>query len=107
MDQKIIRGIGNAYADEILWHAGISPFSVSNKIPDVAIKKLAKSIKVVFSKAEKMILKTDPEIIGGEVRDFLDIHNADKTHSPTGARIQKDDSSGRKTYYTSEQTLWK
>jgi formamidopyrimidine-DNA glycosylase len=31
LDQKIIRGIGNAYADEILWGAGISPFSASNK----------------------------------------------------------------------------
>jgi formamidopyrimidine-DNA glycosylase len=26
LDQHIIRGIGNAYADEILWDAGISPF---------------------------------------------------------------------------------
>ncbi len=26
LDQQIIRGIGNAYADEILWEAGISPF---------------------------------------------------------------------------------
>jgi len=106
MDQKIIRGIGNAYADEILWHAGISPFSISNKIPDAAIRKLAKSIKAVFSRAQKMILKTDPDIIGGEQRDFLDIHNAGKTHSPTGAKIQKDESSGRKTYYTNEQKLW-
>ncbi len=27
LDQKLIRGIGNAYADEILWDARISPFS--------------------------------------------------------------------------------
>lgn len=107
MDQKIIRGIGNAYADEILWHAGISPFAISNKIPDDAIKKLARSIKTVFARAEKAILKAEPEIIGGEIRDFLGIHNPSRTHSPTGAKILIDESTGRKTYYTKEQKLWK
>src|SRR5205085_12640543 len=43
LNQHFIRGIGNAYADEILWDAGISPFSVCYKIPDTAIKKLVKS----------------------------------------------------------------
>jgi formamidopyrimidine-DNA glycosylase len=33
MDQKVVRGIGNAYADEILYDAKLSPFSPSNKIP--------------------------------------------------------------------------
>ena len=106
MDQKVIRGIGNAYADEILWHARISPFSVSCKIPDTAIKRLARSIKTVFTHAEKTILKIQPDIIGGELRDFLDIHNASRTHSPTGSKIIKDDRSGRSTYYTKEQELW-
>jgi formamidopyrimidine-DNA glycosylase len=107
MDQDVIRGIGNAYADEILWHARISPFSLSNKIPDDEIRKLARSIKTVFGKAEKQILKADPEIIGGEVRDFLAIHNPKKSHSPTGAKILIDESGGRKTYYTKEQQVFK
>jgi len=38
LDQKNIRGIGNAYADEILWEAGIHPESKCNKIPDDKIK---------------------------------------------------------------------
>lgn len=54
LDQHIIRGIGNAYADEILWDAGISPFSISNKIPGEKIKVLLKSIKNVLQKAEKV-----------------------------------------------------
>jgi formamidopyrimidine-DNA glycosylase len=32
MDQHILRGIGNAYADEILYDAKLSPFSASNQI---------------------------------------------------------------------------
>ncbi len=107
LDQHIIRGIGNAYADEILWDAGISPFSVSNKIPDEKIKALAKSIKHVLQDAEKQILATHPDIIKGEVREFLKIHNARKKQSPTGAEIHNKIVSSRKTYYTDEQVEYK
>ena len=107
LDQHVIRGIGNAYADEILWDAGISPFSISNKIPDNKIKALAKSIKSVLKNAEKQIRKSDPDIISGEVRGFLDIHNSKKKESPTGAAIKHATVGSRKTYYTEEQELFK
>ena len=106
MDQDIIRGIGNAYADEILWHARISPFSISNRIPDEAVKKLAKSLKSVLRKAETSILKSHPDIIHGEIRDFLAVHTRERDQSPTGAKIFVDESGSRKTYYTKEQVLY-
>jgi len=105
LDQKIIRGIGNAYADEILWHAGISPFSISSKIPANKLTGLTKSIQDVLKDAEKAILKSNPDIINGEVRDFMLIHNSKKTHSPGGAEIRIKEGS-RKTYYTDEQELF-
>lgn len=107
LDQHVIRGIGNAYADEILWDAGISPFSIANKIPDNKIKALAKSIKSVLKNAEKQIKKADPDIISGEIRDFLDIHNSKKKESPTGGAIIHSTAGSRKTYYTEEQELFK
>ena len=107
MDQNMIRGIGNAYADEILWEASIHPESVSGKIPGDKIKALAKAIKKVLQRAEKQILKKDPGIISGEVRDFLDIHNSRKKESPSGATIHQKMIGGRKTYYTNEQQLFK
>ena len=100
MDQKIIRGIGNAYADEILWEARISPKSITHKIPSEAVKVLAKTIKSVLKAAEKQIAKTHPDIISGEVRDFLKIHNADKEKSPKGAKISHEMLNSRITYYT-------
>jgi formamidopyrimidine-DNA glycosylase len=106
LDQHTIRGIGNAYADEILWDAGISPFSASSKIPDTQIRALAKSIKRVLKNAEKSIVKTHPDIISGEIRDFLMIHNSKKTHSPTGGKIEIKKTGARKTYYTEEQELF-
>ncbi|HEX6915942.1 MAG TPA: DNA-formamidopyrimidine glycosylase family protein [Chitinophagaceae bacterium] len=106
MDQDRIRGIGNAYADEILWKARIAPLSKSNAIPDAAIRKLAKAIPSVLKKAEKQILKKNPELISGEIRDFLDIHQPKRNLSPTGAKILKATIGGRKTYYTDEQELY-
>ena len=106
LDQHVIRGIGNAYADEILWDAGISPFSISNKIPDAEVKVLLKSIKSVLQNAEKSILKSHPDIISGEIRDFMLIHNSKKEKSPTGAPIQVKTVGARKTYYTNEQKLF-
>jgi formamidopyrimidine-DNA glycosylase len=107
MDQKMIRGIGNAYADEILWKTGIHPESICNKIPDDKIRKLAKDIKTVLKDAEKQILKIKPGTISGEERSFLKIHNSKKTKSPTGAKIQNKKLSSRITYYTGEQELYK
>lgn len=106
MDQEVIRGIGNAYADEILWHARISPFSISNRIPDAAAKKLSSSLKSVLRQAEASILKANPEIINGEVRDFMAVHTRERRLSPTGKKIIIDESSSRRTYYTTEQKLY-
>jgi formamidopyrimidine-DNA glycosylase len=106
LDQDKIRGIGNAYADEILWEARISPFSVCNMIPEASIRALHKAIKKVLVRAEKQIRKTHPDIISGEVRDFLSIHNAKKTESPTGHKIANKKAGGRPTYFTDEQELY-
>jgi len=106
-DQKVIRGIGNAYADEILWTARISPFSISKAIPDEKISDLVRSIKEVFVSAQEQIEARQPDIISGEVRDFLKIHKPKAKQSETGAEIKMDKSGGRSTYYTDEQTLYK
>ncbi len=87
--------------------ARISPFSISNKIPDDKIKELAKAIKSVLKNATKQIKKAYPELLTGEVKEFLKVHHKDKTHSPTGAEIKIDTQGMRKTYYTDEQVLYR
>jgi len=106
MDQKIVRGIGNAYADEILYNAGISPFSISNKLPEATVKVLLKSVKSVLENAEKQISKTHPDIISGEVRDFLLVHQPKKKETPKGETIHQKPVGSRKTYYTDAQELF-
>lgn len=106
LDQNNIRGIGNAYADEILYEAGIHPQSKCNQIPEEKIKALAKAIQSVLKEAEKQILKINPDIITGEERSFLKVHNSKKKESPTGEKIHNKMVNSRITYYTNEQELY-
>jgi formamidopyrimidine-DNA glycosylase len=106
-NQDIIRGIGNSYSDEILWETRISPYSVSNAIPDDKIKDLALAIKRILKKEIVQIYKKYKGKINVEVKEFLKIHSKEKTKSPTGAAIIIDKKGMMKTYYTREQKLYK
>ncbi|MDT3404893.1 DNA-formamidopyrimidine glycosylase family protein [Mucilaginibacter terrae] len=106
MDQKVVRGIGNAYADEIFYDAGLSPFSIASKIPDDEIKVLSKSIRKVLEDAEKQIFKVEPDIINGEVRDFFNVHRPKQKTTPRGETILQEELSSRKTYYVKDQKLF-
>jgi len=106
IDQHVLRGIGNAYADEILYDAKISPFSPSNKIPSGKVKQLIKSIKSVLENAEKHILKNHPDIISGEFRGFLKVHQPKRKETPSGETIHQKPVGSRKTYYTDAQELY-
>jgi formamidopyrimidine-DNA glycosylase len=106
MDQKVLRGIGNAYADEILYDAKLSPFSASNKIPAEKVKVLLHSIKSILEDAEKQIIKYSPDLISGEVRDFLLVHKPKQKQTAKGETIHQKPVGSRKTYYTDSQELF-
>jgi formamidopyrimidine-DNA glycosylase len=106
MDQKVVRGIGNAYADEILWKARISPMSVASKIPESRLKDLHQAIDEVLRKEIMNLTKALPEVYDTEIRDFLVIHGAKITESPTGHAVKVETIDGRKAYYTDEQELF-
>lgn len=44
-DPRILSGIGNAYSDEILFEAKLSPFTLTQKLSDDEVKRLFKAIK--------------------------------------------------------------
>jgi formamidopyrimidine-DNA glycosylase len=107
LDQKMIAGIGNAYSDEILWDARISPKSEVGKIPQEAIIHLKASIKSVLSAATDHLRENHSGIMSGEVRDFLPVHNPKAKNSSTGHPIIIEQIASKKTYYTEEQILYK
>jgi formamidopyrimidine-DNA glycosylase len=103
---KIVQGIGNAYVDEILYAAKISPFSVADKIPEEKIKVLTKAIGTVLTDAEAHILKNFPDTITEKERDFLRVHLPKHKQTPAGEIILHAEIASRKTYYTESQELF-
>lgn len=103
-DQKNIRGIGNAYADEILYDAGIAPHSIANKVP---AEKLFKSMQTVLIQAIERIGMSDPDRITGENRSFMKVHLPDKLQTPKGETILIDKKGTRKSYYVKSQSVYK
>lgn len=106
MDQKKMRGIGNSYADEILWDARISPFSVSSAIPQKIVKDLFRSLASVLKEAIKAIAKANEDELRGELRNFMKVHGAKLRKSPSGAVVKSEKIGGRTSYYTDEQQLY-
>ena len=47
-DPRILSGIGNAYSDEILHHAGLSPVALTQRLDQASIRKLYDSIRAVL-----------------------------------------------------------
>lgn len=103
---KVVRGIGNAYVDEILYSAKISPFSKANKIPEDKVNIMIKAIHTVLTDAESHIFKNFPDTITEKERDFLQVHLPRHDLTPSGETILKAEINSRKTYYTEGQELF-
>lgn len=106
IDQSIVKGIGNAYADEILWDARISPFSTIGSIPEEVLERLYNSIGKVLRWAIESIKSISPDIISGEERSFLKVHTKTKKITETGFPISVERVSSKITYFTEEQELY-
>lgn len=88
MDQEIVAGVGNIYADECLWLSGIHPHSNPSKIPDKELKKLFQDMQTVLKKGidfggDSM---SDYRNIYGERGEFQNKHNA---YRKTGEKCQR------------------
>jgi len=106
IDQNVVRGIGNAYVDEILWKAGISPESVLGHIPEEKLRELFQAIPFILNEAIQMIQKTAPDIISGEERSFLKVHNPRKQCTDEGDKIIKKTVATKITYFTDKQKVY-
>ena len=76
MDKGALASIGNAYADEILFAAGLHPKTFCNKLPPEAVDALYVAIPRVLADAIAEIRRRD-EPIEIKVRDFLKVRGRD------------------------------
>ena len=73
-NQAFVAGVGNAYADEILWSAHLYPFRRRTDLNDAEIAQLYAAMRSVLSAAIETLRERMGEDIDVEVRDFLSVH---------------------------------
>ena len=69
-----ISGIGNAYSDEILFAAGISPFRKVRSLKPDELERLRQQCRVVVEEAMGVLRERMGNEIHVKIRDFLKVH---------------------------------
>ena len=64
LDQSVLRGVGNIYADESLWKAKIHPAKIGTRLTAVELEALRKGLRKILVKAI--------ELRGSSISDFVD-----------------------------------
>ncbi len=112
MDQAIISGVGNIYANDALWEAKINPQIPSHKLQREQIETLLEKIKLVLREGIKYGGATaadakyiDLHGLGGHYQEHFRVYDREgqKCKRPacrqTGVKIEKFVLGGRGTYY--------
>ena len=71
---KFLAGIGNAYVDEILWAAKVSPFRKRPSLSDEELRRVYDAVPSVLNEATEVVRQRMPPNIHVKVRDFLKVH---------------------------------
>lgn len=104
LDQTVIAGVGNIYADESLWGAKIHPSTLVKDLSDVKIKKLYDSLVAVLELAIEKGGSTDKNYVNAEGKrgsylTFANVFRRDGSACPRcGATIIKLRVAGRGTH---------
>ncbi|MFC5996180.1 DNA-formamidopyrimidine glycosylase family protein [Pseudonocardia hispaniensis] len=74
VDQATIAGIGNAYSDEILHTAALSPYAGSGRLTDGQIDALHSALRAVLTDAVERSVGQGVAMLKGEKRSGLRVH---------------------------------
>ncbi len=87
-NQQFVAGIGNAYADEILWCAAIYPMRRRASLSPEEVDRLYNCMRIVLQRAIETLRERVGDNIDVEIRDFLAIHGKEDEECPRcGGRI--------------------
>jgi formamidopyrimidine-DNA glycosylase len=94
----LVAGIGNAYADEILFQAGLYPFRKVSSLSVAERLALYEAMRAVLGEAVATLRERVGDEIHTEVRDFLRVHNRKGQPCPRcGQAISEIKTEGRAT----------
>lgn len=115
LDQSIIVGIGNIYADEILFKSNINPNTKGSSLTKTDLKNIIENTKTILSKAIEnggttVKSYTSEEGVHGRFQEHLNVHTKQICPKCKG-EIIKTTIGGRGTYYCGncqkEKVVWK
>jgi formamidopyrimidine-DNA glycosylase len=72
--QTFVAGIGNAYADEILWRAKLYPFRRRSTLSETDALKLYSAMRTALNEAITTLQQHASNTERGEQRGFLAVH---------------------------------
>jgi len=99
-NQRFVKGIGNAYADEILLYAAILPFRKRSSLSRQETEQLYHSMRKVLTRIREILAQRSLDEISKEKRDFLMIHNKGGGICPLcGGRVSEVHANRFKTNY--------
>lgn len=105
LDQTIINGLGNIYADEVLFASGINPLRLGCDVTLEECEKIKKSAQEIITKATDnggTTIRSYTSSLGvyGHYQDYLRVHTKEGHICDTcGSVILKTRVGGRGTYY--------
>ena len=73
-DQALIAGVGNAYSDEVLHAARLSPYATAGRLSDDALDRLQEALQRVLHDAVQRSVGQDAARLKGEKRAGLAVH---------------------------------
>jgi formamidopyrimidine-DNA glycosylase len=87
-NSTVIAGIGNAYADEILFEAGVYPFRKKRDLSSDELRRVYDAIRTVLPRASRIVAERMGDQIHLKIRDFLAVHGKGEQPCPRcGGRI--------------------
>ena len=99
-NHRFVAGIGNAYADEILFRAGIYPFRKRPSLSPEEIESLYHAMRDVLTEAIAIVREHMGDRIHEKVRDFLAVHlHAGEPCPRCGAPISEVKANQRLTHF--------
>jgi formamidopyrimidine-DNA glycosylase len=72
--QKMLAGVGNAYSDEIMHTAKLSPYATAGKLSGDAVDELYAAVRKVLSDAVGRSVGQHAALLKGEKRSGLRVH---------------------------------
>ena len=105
LDQRVVAGLGNIYADEALWRARLNPLRPANGLADVEVARLTRAIRAslragIDRQGSTLRDYAAPDGASGSMQDEFRVYGRDgEPCRRCGTTISKTRVGGRGTWF--------